>query len=150
MEKFMMNGDWVILREHTEYSRTASGKSWKTRPDEVKRDILTPREYGNFVNSISFYNNWGDGASCRANRGYTAAGYIPTTIHTVSPYKLTKHVDHFTFIFKYDLLKTAGYRERDIVENAETWSEEFTQHGYAVTFKTATNEATFLNWEWVN
>lgn len=141
MDKFKLYGDWIVLHEHHEYSRTTSGKSWKRKADAVKRDILTADEYSNFVNSVAFFNKWGDGASCRASKSYTVAGYLPNRIVTVSPYKMTRCYDWFWFVSPRDLFRNAGTRERGIVERAETWVEEFpVRGGITYTFYTPTNE----------
>lgn len=86
--------------EHTKklYNTTPGGrfrnKPYKTITEFVDRDF-----YLNFVRSVSFFNNW-DGGTCRAYWAYTAAGYIPAKIVTVSPDRSVKHVDTFTFIYE--------------------------------------------------
>lgn len=96
-KNFGIGGAWTITRECAVYTRTASGKGWKRTPDTVTRETVTVDFYNNFIKSVDFFNAWGDGASCRAERGYTFAGYIPVKVVTVSPYQETKQVDVFTF-----------------------------------------------------
>ncbi len=89
-----------ILKETQVYTRTASGKSWKSRPETVESETVDREHYINYVESIPFFNNWGNGASCRAVWNYTAAGYIPVKVTTVSPYQEEKHVTRFRFIYE--------------------------------------------------
>lgn len=94
---FYLYGAWVVLHERETFSRTASGKAWRRKPDAVTREVITEDDYSRFVNSVSFFNGWGDGAYCRAESAYTKAGYIPTKIVTVSPLKQARTVDRFYF-----------------------------------------------------
>ena len=82
--------NYLIFRTIETFSRTASGKSWKSRPDEVENEIVPPKHYENYVTAIPFFNNFGDGASCRAAFSYNAPGYLPTRITTISPFRETK------------------------------------------------------------
>lgn len=84
------NENYLIFRTIETFSRTASGKSWKSRPDEVENEIVPPKYYENYVTAIPFFNNFGDGASCRAAFSYNAPGYLPTRITTISPFRETK------------------------------------------------------------
>lgn len=137
------NENYLILRSIEHYTRTDSGKSWKSKPDEVENKIVTPEHYTNYITSIPFFNNWGDGASCRAAYTYNAPGYLPTTITTISPFKTEKQIATFVFIKKSDLLKNAGYRETEIVKNAKSFSREWvTGRGYIYTFYTNDNGVT--------
>ena len=88
---------YTIIHKREVYSRTASGKSWKKYPDSVTTEEVERTFYNNFVDSVRFFNNFGFGASCRAFRSYTIAGYIPTRIVTISPGRSEKHVDEFRF-----------------------------------------------------
>ena len=112
---------WLILRQRKTYSRTASGKCWRSRPDEVERNIFNATQYTNFITSIPFFNNWGDGAYCRAQHDYTPAGYLPTTVITVGPGRETKHVDTFRFLYLPDMRRAAGFREKHVIEAAREW-----------------------------
>lgn len=116
------SGDrFMILVEIKTYSRTDSGKSWRNKPDETERYIYNDERYTNYVSACPFFNNWGDGAYCRAHYNYTCAGYLPNYIVTVSPYRTTKKVASFVFIHKSDLERKAGFREKEIIENAKKW-----------------------------
>ena len=144
--KFTFNDNrFLILKEKVVYYPTDSGKSFHRKPDEVKREVVEPKHYENFVTSVPFFNNWGNGAYCRTCRVYTCAGYIPQTITTVAPYRTEKNVVTFRFISKYDLEKKAGWREKEVMRNAkeyeiEEYKEYFNPHyptyGKRITFIT--------------
>lgn len=151
-KNFKLYGAWVILRECATYSRTDSGKSWKSKPDEVRREVVDAEFYSNFIASIDWFNSWGDGAYCRGERNYTVAGYIPTKVTTVSPRRVTKQVDTFIIIPHGDVMRKAGLREMDIVNNAESWDIEDTPYRRLITFNTADDSATYetITDNWVN
>ena len=86
-----------IIHSRYTYEPTASGKGWKSKPTEAKSKTVTPQFYTNFVNSIPFFNRLG---TCRAQRHYTAVGYLPTVITSISPNREIKHVD--VFLFRYE------------------------------------------------
>ncbi|MBS1412887.1 MAG: hypothetical protein HPZ00_06220 [Christensenellaceae bacterium] len=88
---------YLIIRVSQTFSRTASGKSWRSKPDEIQTEAVSAENYTNYINAIPFFNNWGDGAYCRAAWTYTMAGYLPTTVTTVSPYRETKIITYFRF-----------------------------------------------------
>lgn len=139
--KFEDNG-YIILRTITEYSMTESGKSWRKRPDVVKREVISAEFYTNYVTAIPFFNNFGDGAYCRGKRGYTCAGYLPTEIVTVGPNMCKKVVAEFDFINKTPMAESAGWREREVMEKAKHWSMEIYSdwsrnlYGRRITFHT--------------
>jgi hypothetical protein len=78
------------------YHKTSSGKSWKSKPDTTETTTATAEFYTNYVNSIPFFNGF-MGGTCRAEKSYTPAGYIPVKITTISPDRTEKHCDHFYF-----------------------------------------------------
>jgi hypothetical protein len=120
------NDNYLILCTISTYERTASGKSWQAKPQEVEKIVYKPRNYTNYITSIPFFNNFGDGAYCRATWGYTTPGYLPTRVISVSPYQQTKKVACFEFIPVERLTLNAGWRENFIIENAR-YFERFTQ-----------------------
>ena len=130
------NENYLIFRTIETFSRTASGKSWKSRPDEVENEIVPPKHYVNYVTAIPFFNNFGDGASCRAAFSYNAPGYLPTLITTVSPFRETKKIACFWFFKKETLLLNAGYREKSIVENAKRFRVEYVDGAKMIYFYT--------------
>lgn len=118
----------MILREIKTYKRTASGR-WSKTPVSVKREIISPEYYQNYVTAVDFFNNWGDGASCRVTRKeYTVGGYVPTAITTISPLYMpdgqTKQVAEFEFLQKSRMEINAGWRELEIMKNATEWKYE--------------------------
>lgn len=121
------NEDYLIFRSVETYNRTDSGKGWKSKPDIVENTIIPPEHYTNYITAVPFFNNWGDGASCRAAWSYNEPGYLPTRITTVSPYRISKKVARFWFIRKSTLLKNAGYREKYIVEHAKRFEVEYAE-----------------------
>ena len=120
--KFYSGNRYMILATLETYTRTKSGKSWKTKPDEIERRVCDDEFYTNYVSAIPFYNTFfGYGATCRACRAYTEAGYLPVTVTTISPGREIKKVARFVFIHKRELEKTAGYREQAIIDAARRW-----------------------------
>ena len=99
--KFRFTDDsFIITRESKTYKRTESGKSWKTKPETVETETVSAEHYTNYVTAIPFFNNFGYHASCRASCSYTYAGYLPTTITTISPMNDEKIVTTFSFSLK--------------------------------------------------
>ena len=88
------NDRFIITHTRKHYERTATGKSWKATPTEEKTERVTAQHYTNYVTSIPFFNNLG---TCRAVHNYTAAGYLPVTITSISPDKNEKYIDSFSF-----------------------------------------------------
>lgn len=132
---------YLILCEKATYYR--SGKGWKRTPAEIQREVVSPQHYENYVTSVPFFNNWGDGASCRAEWSYECAGYLPTRITTVSPYREKKIVTQFWFCNKAQLLESAGWREKEIVNNAVKWDDEISiADGLRLTLYTKDNGVT--------
>lgn len=87
---------YIITHTRNTFSKTESGKSWKTKPTETKTETINNKQYENWVTSIPFFNGF-CGGTCRGCCGYTVAGYLPTKITSVSPDKSLKHVDVFAF-----------------------------------------------------
>lgn len=133
------NENYLIFRTIETYSRTASGASWKSKPDSVENEIVSPEYYTNYITSIPFFNNFGDGASCRAAWSYNMPGYLPTRITSVSPFRETKKVAVFWFMKKSTLLLNAGYRETEIVENAKRFETEIVDGAKMIHFYTDYN-----------
>lgn len=115
---------WLILKRKEVYYPTDSGKSFHRKPDEVKCEVVEPKHYENFVTSIPWFNNWNHGAYCRGVRNYTGAGYLPTTITTVAPYRTEKNIVTFRFINKRDLEEKAGWREKEVMRKAKEYESE--------------------------
>lgn len=69
------------------------GRSW--RLSEVVEENITKECYLNIINSVKFFRNLGGFE--RLTKGYTYAGYIPTSLNSISPDKKEKIVRSFTF-----------------------------------------------------
>ena len=96
--KFQFTDDsYIITKTVSKYKRTASGKCWKSKPEYVEEEIVSAEHYTNYIQSIPFFNDYGNGAYCRAEHNYTYAGYIPTKITSVSPFQEVKLVAEFKF-----------------------------------------------------
>lgn len=89
----------AIAMVKTVYSRTASGKRWRSKPDETETRAITAVEYANCVNAVPFFRNFARGTrgSERVENDYTASGYIPTKITSVNPDGETKTIRKFYF-----------------------------------------------------
>jgi len=93
-----------------EYSRTRSGKSWKTHPDTVgfttmpwdRRDAGDdPKMWGELLHknmtnaeTLSYFRRLGGSES--AQRSYTPVGYIVTRLVSTSPDRQKRVVRTFT------------------------------------------------------
>ena len=117
---------FIILQTLKTFSRTDSGKSWRSNPDKVENKVIPPEFYQNYVTAIPFFNNFFDHpeATCRAEQNYTHAGYLPTRITTISPFRETKVIAEFRFIPKEYLEESAGWREKEVLKNAKEFAEE--------------------------
>ena len=115
---------YIILRTIREYILTDSGKSWKKNPEEVKHEVINAENYTNYVQSIPWFNNWDHGAYCRGRRSYTCAGYLPTEIVTVAPYREKKIIAEFEFINCGKMKDEAGWREKEVMANAKEFERE--------------------------
>ena len=103
-KKFKFTDDRYLITCTTEtYSRTASGKNWKSKPDSVKTEVVDAEFYTNYITSIPFFDCFGFGAYCKAEQGYTVAGYLPTKIISVSPFHEVKKVTRFNITDKKEV-----------------------------------------------
>ena len=154
--KFYSADRYMIFVSIDTFSRTNSGKTWKQQPDESDHYIYNDERYTNYVSAIPFFNNFGGGAYCRAHCGYTTAGYLPVEVVTVSPNRDVKKIARFSFIYKGDLTRNAGYREADVIERAITW-QYFTDDKRHIELFTGSRDgeiktAVFdrISYKWVN
>ena len=96
--KFKFTDDsFVITKVTNTYKRTESNRSWKVNPETTETEMVTAEYYTNYITACPFFNNFGDGATCRAFCSYTQAGYLPVRVVTVSPYREKKIVTTFSF-----------------------------------------------------
>jgi len=101
-ENFNINGSGYVITMRKEiYTKSKSGKSWKTNPSLVAVETIDGKFYSNYVQSIPFFNRFGYGAYCRPSFGYCYAGYLPLTITTVNPGQTEKHIVRFSFELKH-------------------------------------------------
>lgn len=133
---------YLIFHTLETYSRTNSGKSWKRKPDTIEHEIISPEYYTNYITSIPFFNNWGDGAYCRAAFSYNAPGYLPTTVTTVSPFQEIKTIANFWFFSIDTLTINAGWREKEIIKTARRFDVEYINGHKMITFYTDDNGVT--------
>lgn len=88
---------------------------------KTEREVVTPEFYTNYITAVPFFNNFGDGASCKVKESYTPAGKLPATVVTIAPGKETKIVTNFVLLSKREMKKSAGYKEKEILTHAERW-----------------------------
>ena len=69
------------------------GSKWDLAESRVEN--ISKEYYLNIVNSCKFFRNLGGFE--RLTKGYTYAGYIPTSLNSISPDKQEKVVRSFTF-----------------------------------------------------
>lgn len=88
----------TIERTTKTFSRTASGKGWKSKPDTTDTDIISSKIYDNISSreSLRFWNGF-CGGTCRAEYGYTYYGYVPIRISRQNPSRDVKIVETFRF-----------------------------------------------------
>ena len=133
--KFEYNDQrFIILRKSQTFSRTASGKNWRSKPDEVKYEVIPPKYYENYVTAVPFFNHFlgCPKATCRVAEGYTIAGYLPVSITTVDPSAETKVIAQFDFIDKKELEDKAGWREKEVLAKAKEYKSEWYSGKYGV------------------
>ena len=77
------------------YSRTESGKSWKSKPDTVETGVYNQKQYDNCTSdeTCAWFRRLG--GSETVTRSYTFAGYIPTRIVSCNPSRTTRKVRTF-------------------------------------------------------
>lgn len=114
---FLFEDDRFLILFEKETFEKKEGK-WEL---ETEREVVTPEFYTNYITAVPFFNSFSDGASCKVKESYTPAGKIPTTIVTIAPGKETKIVTNFVFLSKREMEKSTGYREREILSNADHW-----------------------------
>ena len=107
-----MSAICIWIREH--YERTDSGKSWKSKPTDTERLIISDEWQRNQTSdeSAHFWNAFG---TCRRSYGYTYAGYRVTSMTLTSPDRERQTREFFRFV-PIDM----GYREHDIISAART------------------------------
>ena len=59
-----------IVVVEKEFTRTASGKSWKAKPDKSETRQITAQNYFNYCDSIPFFKNLGGSETCEIGRAH--------------------------------------------------------------------------------
>ena len=72
------------------YERTESGKNWKSKASQVEITTIDQETYNNIFSkeTQAFFRNLGGYE--RATKTYTTAGYIVTSLTSISPDRTTK------------------------------------------------------------
>ena len=80
------------------FTRTESGKSWKSKPYEIKTETITERQYRNITDekTMRFFRRLG--GSEYAERNYTCNGYIITRLISCNPDRTERVERTFNFI----------------------------------------------------
>ena len=79
------------------YSRTNSGKSWKSKPDTVKHSTINWEQYIRLTSPDICHVFRLIGGSEFISRAYTAYGYVPVKRISCSPLRDIKIVRVFDF-----------------------------------------------------
>jgi hypothetical protein len=102
-KNFCFDRSHLVLCEQKEYSRTDSGKSWRSKPDTVTRSVHDGQWYENYVRSVPWFNNRYYGESCRCDWNYTQAGFIPTRC-------VTSKAGYKKIVYEFRFLSTRAER----------------------------------------
>ena len=86
-----------IIMTRKVFSRTESGKSWKSKPEEITTKEIDYQHYQNFTSddTVKFFRRIG--GSETVIRNYTAYGYIPVEIISCNPDRTIRKVTSFQF-----------------------------------------------------
>lgn len=79
------------------YNRTASGKSWKSKPDKIQRLKVPWEQYldMNSTRTCRFFRNLGGYE--KVERSYTSSGYLPIRLISISPDRTIKIIREYYF-----------------------------------------------------
>jgi hypothetical protein len=80
-----------------EYTRTDSGKSWRSKPDSVETEQITKRQYDLITNEDTMKWFRRLGGSETATKNYTKWGYNTIELSSIDPARSLKRVRSFTF-----------------------------------------------------
>ena len=86
----------TIIEKEQRFSRTLSGKSWKSKADEETIRKVKTDWYHNIFDGIPFFR--GLGGSERVEYGYTYAGYLPVQCTSISPDRETKVIRRYWIV----------------------------------------------------
>ena len=79
------------------FSRTDSGKCWKSKPDEIETKEIDNKHYQNMVSddTVKWFRRIG--GSETVTRGYTYYGYLPVEVISCNPGRTIRKVRIFAF-----------------------------------------------------
>ena len=96
----------VIICEHSTYAKTASGKSWASKPIEKRIEVISRDIYkSNFSSHDPLMKACG--GTERMYRSYTPEGFICTTCVCISPDRQRRSVREFFVYSEEDFKKKA-------------------------------------------
>lgn len=86
----------VEVMEST-YNRTASGKSWKSKPDEIQHLKVSWEQYleMNSTETCRFFRNLGGYE--KVDCSYTSRGYLPIRLISINPDRTIKIIREYYF-----------------------------------------------------
>jgi hypothetical protein len=78
-----------------DFSRTESGKSWKSKPDTTESEEITLKQLNLMTcdNTLRFFRNLGGTETVQ--RTYTSAGFLPYQLTSVNPSRDLRRVREF-------------------------------------------------------
>ena len=93
-----MRQDTKIRMTTKEFSRTASGKGWQSKPHTEQCETINRDCYDNIAcdDTLAWFRRLG--GSETAQRSYTSQGYIVTTLISSNPDRTIKKVRSFEII----------------------------------------------------
>jgi len=93
-----MKNDTFAILTTKEYSRTDSGKCWKSKPDSIETKEINREFYDNMTSeeTCKFFRRLG--GSETVTRCYTSAGYIPIEIISCDPSRTVRKVRTFDIV----------------------------------------------------
>ena len=106
---------YLILKTSRIYEKTPSNKSWKSRPSETKKVIVSEKDYLRFLNQKIKDKK----ASIRSSK--TDAGFYPTLFTSLSADGKTKVIDSFFIVSKENLRKTASSKELEVLQDIKSF-----------------------------
>jgi hypothetical protein len=80
-----------------EYSRTDSGKSWRSKPDTIETETVTMDQVKKMTadDTLRFFRRLGGYE--RLERSYTAYGFLPWLLTSISPCREIKKVREYSY-----------------------------------------------------
>ena len=98
MENLVIEKNTFAILTAKTYSRTDSGKSWKSKPDFETTKQITKRNYVNITCDDTLKFSRRMGSSKTVTRGYTSEGYIPVKLSSIPSTKHCKRICTFKIV----------------------------------------------------